>query len=245
MQDAMTTAIQSMHNDKTRLEAAGGNLANLTTPGYKRSVSTTQSFTDYLSVAGYGGGARLPFPVMMPTVVHATDHKAGNMRFTGNPMDLAISGQGYFEVATPTGSAFTRKGSFRVDERGRLVNDQGYPLMGQGGELLIASSEPAIDGTGQVTDAGKVVGQIKTTQFSDVQSMVKIDAGLYQQGNAQPVPSDGESRVLQGYLEDSNVDSTAEMVGLIETMRHFEAAQRIVQGYDEVLGKAIDKLGQL
>ena len=246
MQDAISIAIQSMHSDMSRVVATGGNLANLTTAGYKRSVSTTQSFTDYLSVAGYGGGMKLPFPVLLPAVTQTTDHKAGDMKFTGNPMDLAISGQGYFEVSTPTGPAYTRKGSFRLDERGRLVNDQGYALMGQGGELLIGTAQPAIDGSGQITDdAGKVVGQVKTTQFSDAQSMVKIDAGLYQAGTAQPVPTDGDSRVLQGYLENSNVDSTAEMVTLIETMRHFQAMQQVVQGYGDALERAIQKLGEV
>ena len=75
--------------------------------------------------------------------------------------------------------------------------------------------------------------------------MVKLEAGLYQQGSAQIAPADGEARVRQGYLENSNVDSTAEMVGLIESMRHFEAAQKIIQGYDDMLEKAIRKLGEL
>jgi len=165
------------------------------------------------------------------------------VQFTGNPLDLAISGDGYFEVSTPSGPAYTRKGNFRLDERGRLVTEQGHPL--QGGEFVLTTSAPAIDEAGRVTEVGRQVGQIRTIQFSGVQGMVKVDAGLYSQGGAQIAPADGETRVRQGYLENSNVDSTAQMVGLIESMRHFDAAQKIIQGYDDMLEKAIRKLGEL
>lgn len=245
MQDALTVAVQSMHNALARIEGTSLNMANLTTVGYKRSVPVTQSFSDYLSVSGYAGAPRLPFPIMLPGVDQVPDFKSGGVKLTGNPLDLAISGEGYFEVSTPGGPAYTRKGNFRLDERGRLVTEQGHPLLAQGGELVLTTSQPAIDDAGRVTEAGRLVGQVRTIQFSGVRGMVKLEAGLYQQGSAQIAPADGEARVRQGYLENSNVDSTAEMVGLIESMRHFEAAQKIIQGYDDMLEKAIRKLGEL
>ncbi len=243
MQDALTIAVQSMHNALARIEGASLNMANLTTAGYKRSVSVTQSFSDYLGLSGYSGEPRSPFPILLPGIGQVADFKNGGVKLTGNPLDLAISGEGYFEVSTPSGPAYTRKGNFRLDERGRLVTEQGHPL--QGGEFVLTTSAPAIDEAGRVTEAGRQVGQIRTIQFSGVQGMVKVDAGLYSQGSAQIAPADGEARVRQGYLENSNVDPTAEMVGLIESMRHFEAAQKIIQGYDDMLEKAIRKLGEL
>jgi len=232
-----------MHNALARIEGTSLNMANLTTAGYKRSVPVTRSFSDYLGVTGYAGAPRLPFPIMLPGVDRVLDFKSGGVKLTGNPLDLAISGEGYFEVSTPGGPAYTRKGNFRLDERGRLVTEQGHPL--QGGEFVLTTSAPAIDDAGRVTEAGRQVGQIRTIQFSGVQGMVKLASGLYQQGSAQIAPADGEARVRQGYLENSNVDSTAEMIGLIESMRHFEAAQKIIQGYDDMLEKAIRKLGDL
>jgi len=234
-----------MHNALARVEGTSLNMANLTTAGYKRSVPVTRSFSDYLSVGGYAGAPRLPLPIMLPGVDQVPDFKSGGVQFTGNPLDLAISGEGYFEVSTPSGPAYTRKGNFRLDERGRLVTEQGHPLQGQGGELVLTTSQPAIDDAGRVTEAGRQLGQIRTIRFSDPQGMVRLEAGLYGQGSAQTAQADGEARVRQGYLENSNVDSTAEMVGLIESMRHFEAAQKIVQGYDDILEKAIRKLGEL
>jgi len=245
VQDALTVAVQSMHNDLARVEGTSLNLANITTAGYKRGVPVTQSFTDYLSAVGYAGGPRLPLPVTLPSVRQTLDYKAGSLKFTGNALELAIAGNAYFEVSTPSGPAYTRKGNFRLDERGRVVTEQGYPLMGQGGELVLMTSEPAIDRTGQVTDGDKAIGQLRLAQFSNAQGLAKLDSGLYQQGSAQPAPLEGDNSVHQGYLENSNVDSAAEMVRLIETMRHFEAAQKIVQGYDDMLEKSIRKLGEL
>src|SRR5262245_51255222 len=234
-----------MHNALARIEGTSLNLTNLTTAGYKRSVPVTKSFTAYLGVSGYAGAARAPFPVMLPSIDHASDFRSGGTKLTGNPLDLALTGEGYFEVSTPSGPAYTRKGNFRLDERGRLVTEQGYPVAGQGGELLLTTAQPAIDDGGRVTEAGRPVGQLRTVRFADARGMVKLEPGLYGQGSAQVAPADGETRIRQGYLENSNVDSTAEMVSLIETMRHFEAAQKIVQGYDDMLEKAIRKLGEL
>lgn len=245
MQDALRVAVQTMHNALARIEGTGLNLTNLTTAGYKRSVAVTRSFSDYLGIGAFAGARRLPVPIMLPSVGHVPDLKNGGMMFTGNALDLAVSGDGYFEVSTPNGPAYTRKGNFRVDARGRLVTEQGYPLMSQGGELVVTTPKPAVDQAGWVSEAGRQVGQIKMVQFSGAQGMVRLDSGLYGQGSALPVPPDGGSGVRQGYLENSNVDSAAEMVSLIESMRHFEAAQKILQGYDDTLGRAIQKLGEL
>jgi len=245
MQDALSVAVHTMHNALARIEGAGLNLTNLTTAGYKRGVSVTRSFSDYLGVGAFSGTPRLPVPVMLPSVTQVPDLKSGGVMYTGNPLDLAVSGDGYFEVSTPNGPAYTRKGNFRVDARGRLVTEQGYALASQSGELALTTAKPAIDQAGWVTDGGRQLGQIRVAQFSGARGMVKLDGGLYGQGSALMVPTDGESVVRQGYLEHSNVDSAAEMVSLIESMRHFEAAQRIVQGYDDLLGKAIQKLGEL
>lgn len=245
MQDALTVATQTMHNALARVEGTSLNLANLTTAGYKRSVAVTRSFADFLGIGAFTGARRLPFRVMLPSVDHVPDLKSAGLMFTGNALDFAVSGDGYFEVSTPSGSAYTRKGNFRLDGRGRLVTEQGYPLMSQGGELVVTTPQPTVDQSGRVSEAGKQIGQIKVVQFSGAQGMVRIDAGLYGQGSAVPAQSQSDAGVRQGYLENSNVDSASEMVSLIESMRHFEAAQKILQGYDDSLGRAIQKLGEL
>jgi flagellar basal-body rod protein FlgF len=246
MQDALTVAVHTMHNALARVEGTGLNLTNLTTAGYKRSVAVTRSFSDYLGIGAFTGTRRLPVRVTLPSVDHVPDLKSGGVMFTGNALDFAVSGEGYFEVSTPSGSAYTRKGSFRLDGRGRLVTEQGYALMSQGGELVVTTPQPTVDQAGRVSDAGKQIGQIKVVQFSGAQGMVRLQGGLYSQGSAVVAPPDGgDPGVRQGYLEHSNVDSAAEMVSLIESMRHFEAAQKILQGYDDSLGRAIQKLGEL
>jgi flagellar basal body rod protein FlgG len=238
MQDALTVAVHSMQNDLARVESSSVNLANINTAAYKRSVPVTRSFAARL------GSAHAGLPVALPSVAQVRDERSANLRLTGNALDLAISGSAYFEVMTPAGAAYTRKGSFRLDERSRLVTEHGHPVMGDSGEIFLTSQQPAIDAAGRLSDGEQRFGQLRLVQFSNAQAMVRLDAGLFLQGAAQPAPLDGDTRLRQGYLEDSNVDAAAEMVRLIEVMRHFEAAQKVLQGYDGMLEKAINKLGE-
>src|SRR5262245_61856572 len=103
MQDALTVAMQTMHNALARVEGVGLNLTNLTTAGYKRSVAVTRSFADFIGIGAFSGGRRLPLPVALPSIDHAPDLRAGGVQFTGNALDFAVSGDGYFEVSTPSG----------------------------------------------------------------------------------------------------------------------------------------------
>src|SRR5258707_5240457 len=102
-----------MHNALARIEGTSLNMANLTTAGYKRSVSVTQSFSDYLGLSGYGGAPTSPFPILLPGIGQVADFKNGGGKLTSNPLDLATSGGGHFPGSTPSRAAFTPQGQFR------------------------------------------------------------------------------------------------------------------------------------
>lgn len=229
-------------NDVARLTAVSQNLANGTTVGYKKEIMVTRPFVEYLGVQARGGAVALP--VGSPVVSSVTDFRAGPLKQTGNPLDLAVADEGFFEVMTEQGPAYTRQGTFRLDGAGRLTTEAGLPVMGVSGELLLAGPQPLIDAEGRVFEGERQVGQLKLVKFTDPRTLEAAGAGLYRAGPASTVKTDGYDRIRQGYTEASNVDSMTEMVKMIETMRHFESGQRVVQGYNDMLEKTIRTLGE-
>jgi len=246
MNDVMAISLQAMQLDATRLARVGGNLANATTPGYKREVGAqagivgglsfaelveTQSAAAAASETGGLGGVAL------------RDMRVGTFKPTGQPLDLALTGRGFFEVATPAGPAYTRHGQFQLDARGRVVDAQGRALMGIGGEIVLTGT-PTIDASGNVSENGRVIAKLRVVDFEASERLERIDGGYA--GGRQALPVDEAAvQVRQGQLENANVDSAREMVDLIRTMRHFESMQRVVQSYDDMLGTGIRKLGDV
>ena len=248
MNEVLAVALHSMQGDMARLEQIGLNMANALTPGYKRGVAVQApqgaSFAAHLTNAAAsveGAGAAVP------VMEFATDARAGTLKSTGQSLDLALAGKGYFEVLTDAGPAYTRGGSFRLDARGRLVTAQGHAVMGSSGEIVLNTSSPAIAATGAITSgAGEanLLAQLKVVEFEGNAKLQPLGDGLHAAGPGMKVVADDEARVRQGFLENSNVSTTYEMTSMIHAMRHFESMQKVAQGYDDMLGTAIRKLGE-
>jgi flagellar basal-body rod protein FlgF len=244
MIDALNAAAESLSNDLTRMAGISQNLVNGATPGYKREMLHTQTFANIMLRAAAGAGGSLKLAGGMPQVDLITDHKQGTIKHTGNPMDFALEDTGYFEVMTDFGLAYTRQGNFRVDPRGRLVSDAEHPVQGVSGEIELTNANPTVDKNGSVFDGERLLGQIKVVKFVNPQKMKAMGAGVFQQADAVPAAGEFTGKVRQGYLEMSNVNSMSEMVRLIETARHAESTQKIVQGIDEMLERSMRKLGE-
>jgi flagellar basal-body rod protein FlgG len=240
MLDPINLTVASMQIDMRRMDIIANNAANALTPGFKREIlavtgglGLTGSKTD---VTAQQAGAQLPSIT--------TDQSPGTPQKTSTPLDIAILGEGYMEVQTDQGLAYTRHGALRLDERGRLVTQAGHPVLGQTGEITISSPTPIIEQDGTVIDQGNTVGKIKIVTFERAEQLLSA-------GNALLVPRDGTTanetsrpRILQGHLEGSNVDSAREMITLLQTFRHFESSHRSLQAYDEVRDKTFRNLGQ-
>jgi flagellar basal-body rod protein FlgF len=228
-----------------KLSSIGHNLVNASTPAYKREVARAQSFSNWMKADALGNagadGASSALTSSLPI-----DHRAGTIRHTGQALDLAIDTPGaYIEVQTDEGLAYTRRGDLMLDAQGTLCDHAGHPLMGQGGVIAIDSGTPVISRDGTVRIGERVAGQIKLVQFDDPGKLERLQAGsLFAQGGAAMMEPPLVS-LRQHHLEGSNVDSAAEMVTLIETMRHFEAGQRVLQGLDDMLDRAMRKLGEI
>lgn len=240
--DLLTVAGVGMQNDQLRLESISQNIANVLTPGYKRQAVITSAFSSQLAGALAGRDARLVATPGAPARL-SIDPAAGSLRPTGISQDVAIEGDSFFEVNTPAGVAYTRQGALRTDLQGRLVANHGMPVMGEGGEITLASTPFTVAANGDVTQGERIAGRLKRVRFEHADALQAQGNGLYLQGGATIKDARSSDPVRAGFQEASNVSSPQEMVRLTETVRHFESLQKVVQGYDESLEKAIRKLG--
>lgn len=255
MDHILAVSLATMQHDMQRLDRIAMNLANVTTPGYKREVVASRPFVDVLDQTALSSQVALTgatsADAAASNVRGLLDVRPGTLRMTGEPLDLALAGDGFFEVATDEGMAYTRQGNFSVDARGRLVTAQGHAVMGKNGEIFLATLRPVIDATGNVmeplsasTAGGAPGAQLKVVRFENPASMQRLGDGLLAPGVGMVVASD-DVQIRQGALENANVSTVQEMVQLMQTMRHFESMQKVATGYDEMLGSAIRKLGEL
>ena len=254
----LPVSLQSLQNDSTAMDRISANLSNMTTPGYRREmalqapvlsadglpggVSAFATAIDSQRQQMQAAGASAPASPLLAGALHF-DTRHGTLKTTDGTLDVALMGNGYFEVETDQGPAYTRNGQFHVDARGTLVTAQGQPLAGRGGQITLAPGPVTIDATGTVTQNARSVGQLKVMDLAGAGSLQHIAGGLYTGASpAQPL-ADADIQVRQGALENSNVDHMTEMVQMVQVMRHFEAMTHVVQSYDDMVGTAITKLG--
>jgi flagellar basal-body rod protein FlgF len=244
MADALSIAVQSMQNDMQRMDIISQNVVNSVTPGYRRALSTNQSFGDVLQSSSLSDVTR-SIEITLPTVTSVLDTASGSVKSTGQPLDLSINGDGYFELTTPEGVAYTRAGNFHIDENGHLVSMDGYAVSGKGGDIVVnGKNSPKISPDGEVSDGDTVVGQIRIVNFADKHGLTTRNGGLLTPIGGNEQTSDSSASLQVGLLENANVIPLNEMINMLETSRHFESQQKLFQGYDEQLSSAIQKLGQ-
>ena len=227
MDAGLYNAASGMSAEMIRQDAIANDLANASTPGYKADRVSQQSFGQILlrnTMSGAQIGSMGAGVVVGEAV---TDTSPQAIEETGDPMDFAIEGEGWFSVQGPAGQSFTRNGRFSLDAQGNLTTAQGYPVAGRNGPVRA-------DADGKVDPAD--------IQVVLVQNPTKAGDGLYtggQGGAGEP------GRVRSGALEGSGADPTRSMVDMIASMRAFEAGQRAITTLDETLGKAANDVGRI
>jgi flagellar basal-body rod protein FlgG len=245
MSDIARAAEIGMLTDTERLRVIGHNLANVGTVGFKREMGIMSPFEARL-LRSSGPSAGDSSSRLMSTY---TDHTPGTLTRTGNPLDLAIEGDAYFAIETgaiDTGQqeeAYTRQGTFRLNANGELVTSGGQRVVMTSGDVRLSSPAPQIDGQGNIRDNGTLVGQLKLVTVARPNDLQQIGDGLYALADSGSAQISESARVRQGFTEAANVVSMNEMVALMETVRHFETSQKVLQGYDAMLDRAITDLG--
>ena len=227
--------------DTERLKVISHNLANVGTVGFKRQVGIMTPFADQLLHSSQASAAAAPSSLMTAY----TDRTAGTLARTGNPLDLAIEGDAYFAIDTGQQEAYTRQGTFRLNADGELVTSSGQRVVMASGDVRLTSAVPEIDTQGNIRDNGTLVGQLKLVTIAQPEDLQQIGAGLYAPANpdSAAVQVADSARVRQGFTEASNVVTMNEMVALLDAVRHFETSQKVLQGYDAMLDRAITDLG--
>lgn len=233
MIDAITMAQIAMVQDQFRLQTISQNITNLQTPGYKRQLIESARFTDHLPAE------------MMTNNQHLQKKQIfaqGTVIQSQNAHDIALSGDGFFAVQTAEGIFYTRRGDLHVNERGELAIATGALILGKSGTLHIDDNAFSIDSEGIVYVDNHKIDQLTLVQFSQPQQLRYRGQGLYATTES-PIPANGSTRVLQGFIEQSNVKSSDEMMELVKTSRHFQAAQRIMRAANGLVSTAINQLG--
>jgi len=245
MNSGMYAALSGNLAAVKRMDVITNNLANVNTPGYKRDKMSFESM-----LAGTANPPAVPQgstadPILQKENVYV-DYTTGSISQTGNPLDFSIDGEGFFTVTTPNGPAYTRQGNFRLSVDGTIVTADGYPLTGQAGPIRVAGGKVEIDAQGQVMVDGEPAGTISVVDFPKPYQLNKIGSALFVPVDPQVTPqATTASRVTQGQLEGSNVDSIGEMMAMIETNRYFEACAKVVRNYDDIAAKAANDLGRV
>ena len=262
------------------VETIANNVANVNTPGFKKDQVV---FKEYLAaVEGTGAseqGIDLPQKEWKPEDFYRsynaedsfvkvdgsyTIHEQGQLTPTGNAFDNAISGPGFFEVLTPNGVRYSRKGSFSISNEGKLVTDQGYPVLskdappvaGADGKLNFAAppetraitilgSKFSISLDGEVYSGDNKVGSLALTEFNDIHALKKEGNSLFINPDQKNIKiGDTKTAVHQGFVEQSNVNAVTEMSNLINANRTFESIQRVIKTYDNMSAKSVNEISK-
>jgi flagellar basal-body rod protein FlgF len=172
------------------------------------------------------------------------DLSAGQMITTGNDLDVAIDGKGWFAVQTAQGERYTRNGSFAIAADGTVVTRDGNPVLTEGGPLVLQPNETrlSIAADGTISTSQGVRGKLRVVDFADVGSLKKVGETLFQGTNPQPATL---PRLVQGQLEKSNVRAVEQISRLIEVGRSYEAVASWMSKADELRRNAIEKLAQV
>ena len=238
-----------------RLQILSNNLANVNTVGFKKDRGRFQAFSLTESINNkdmplYGDRSQAPAYWMQYSSF--TDFSSGEMKKTSSQFDLAIIGKGFFCVETPDGVRYTRRGDFTVDKDEVLVTQEGWPVLGQGGEIQIKMAKPSEDKReftvsedGFVTVDGSQVDRLRIVDFSDASGLEKTGHNFYRAVNPNALEDlDEDFSISQGFLELSNVDVVRMMTDMIEVLRGYESYQKTMRSIDDMNARLINDVGK-
>ena len=258
MVKGLYTAYTGMINEQNRMDVLSNNMANVTTVGFKKEGSTSQSFDEVLdlkikdSTVGYNLATREGYNSRGVKIgENYTDWSQGSFRITGNTYDIAIGGDGFFAIEFTnkngvTSTKYSRAGEFQLDSNGTIVTHEGDYLLDVNGKHITIDplKETTIDRAGRVMQDGNVIATIQLQDFENYDYLKKYGETYWEPiEGAQFKKASGQ--LYSGYLEASNVQTVTEMVNLITISRQYESNQKIIQTIDSTLEKAVNQVGKV
>lgn len=248
-------------SEMKRIDVISNNIANTNTSGFKKDTMITESFpnilmkrigaTDYRDIAAMAPiTSKIGYIGTMNNGVRVdevfTNFEQGPISVSGNPLDLALQGKGFFSVETAAGERYTRSGEFTLDSEGFITTKEGYKVLGQNGPIQVNAKNVIINEDGQVFSDGIEIDKLKLVDFNDYALLKKQGDGLYLNSNEDAGNlKESEGLILQGSFEASNVNSVKAMVEMITMLRSYEANQKVIKTFDDLLGKSANEIGRV
>jgi flagellar basal-body rod protein FlgG len=243
------TAALGMITQMDKMDVVANNIANVDTTAYKRDQVVSQSFTEELM-------KRLHDPVMKQYKDYSlgrltqgvyvndiyTDFATGPLRQTAGPLDIALDGQGFFRVSVGNEILYTRDGSFTLSPDGRLMTTDGGYVQGQNGDIVLQNGIITIDEAGRIFVNDEYADTLSITDIVD-KHMLRKEKDNYYRGIDGTEEAAFAGFVIQGFLENSNVNSIKELVEMITLSRTYDANSRMITVHDTIMGRAVNDIG--
>lgn len=243
MDNAIYTMLTRQSGLMREFSTVANNVANMGTTGFKAEHGVFSEFISQLEdgdMSGMPGGSLS----MGRLGAHATDFSDGALRSTGSPLDMAITGEGFFQVQTDGGERLTRAGHFMLNSDRLLVDPQGNPVLGAGGgEIAIpqeaSNIQVSLDGT--ISSGGIEYGRVGVVT-ADPDTLVREGSNLWSAPNTRPLE---EATIVSGFLEQSNVNPVLEMARMIEVQRYYDAGQSLLDLEDQRIRSVAQTIKQM
>ena len=248
-------ALSGILSEERKLAMITNNISNVNTVGYKSSNVDFAEFLSPKAVSALNSGDDKPlvdkaYPITLNTYINMSQ---GSLKKTGNRFDLAINGSGYFVVQTPDGFKYTRNGAFSLNQTGELVNQDGFPVMNtekkpiflnERGSNITITDSGIINLTDPQTNNELYSGRILTVNFKNPQYLSKYGDTLFSATKSSGTPVQNQNQdMLQGYVEESNVNEIKGMVQMINVSETYNNMMQVLKSYSQVNNTAINTIG--
>jgi len=252
MENTLLVGLSRQMTLERQMDVVANNVANINTNGFKADRSLFEEFlTSRAHEDNFAGrDRRISFVHDRGTF---KDFAQGASELTKNPLDVAIDGAGFLVVQTPAGERYSRDGGLKINNQGQLVNSSGFPVLGGSGPIVFQPTDKEItiaaDGNVTVLEGisrvDSVRGKLRLVRFADAQKLVKEGSNLYAAGPDTAAQPDTASRVRQGFVEKSNVNSVLEMSRMIEVTLAYTSISAMLQQQGDMRKSAIEKLADV
>lgn len=230
----------NMITQNRNLNIISNNMSNVSTPGYKMDRMMESTFRDEILYRYDQDGKTEVGPVSHVNAAdeRVTDYTEGGIRETGYPLDVGLTGDGFFVIQTDNGEVYTRNGSFNLDNQGYLILPGMGRVMGTNGPIQVDTDDLAIDTQGRITNAdnGRYYGTLEIVDFADYAQLTKVTGGVFQAAG-NPVAA-RNAVVTQMYLEDSNVNLAEQMTAMMSSQRVLQGSAQILRMYDQMISRS-------
>lgn len=247
------TAYTGMMNEQYRMDIMSNNLANADTTGFKKEGSTSQAYSEVMAVKIKDVSENPNTPKRLGTMSLGvkigetyTDFSQGSLRDTGNTYDIAIGGDGFFNIeftnkAGETSTKYTRDGGFTLTKDGYLVTKDGDYVLGENGRIQLSTTagNTVIDESGNIYQDDRLVASLKLTEFEDTNYLTHYGETMWDAKEGAVAKDAEDAKIYQGYLEMSNASVVKEMVNMITISRQYESNQKMLTTFDDTLEKSM------